>query len=306
MEKKETISNQIDILIFSNDKTVPIRLKEAISKQNYKIKSVHNKQKISQAVENTPFSIVIIDLEMLEADVLELIKKIKEISKTICLIVIASRSSANSTLKIMSEGVYDYLDRPFVSEKVKSVLQRAIERQHFLQEVKQKKHYESLSIHDGLTGVYNYRYFLEVMDKEVSRAKRYNLAFSLLMLDIDDFKECNDKNGHLFGNKLLREIASSSKATIRAADTIFRYGGDEFVVLLPMDTKEQAKRVAERLQDTINRKVLAKVSIGVSNFPEDGENKQILIERADLALYQAKSAGKNRICSYAPDKSKRN
>ena len=286
----------VDALIVSKNKTTRDLFKRLFLQYERKVKFAATREEALGIIEQIPFLIIIIDFRISKVDILEFLRKIKEIDENSCVIVVSAHPSVESAVEIMREGGYDYLSKPFLSKKIRIVLERAIERQRLLQEARQKRHYQKLSILDGLTNVYNYRYFHEFIEKQINRARRYNQFFSLFLLDIDDFKKYNDTRGHLFGDRLLRGIASSLKKAVRAADTVFRYGGDEFVVLLPMTTKEQALKAGERLQNVIKHNFPLTVSIGISNFPEDGGNKDSVIKKADLALYQAKHLGKNKIC----------
>ncbi|MBD3426371.1 MAG: diguanylate cyclase [Candidatus Omnitrophica bacterium] len=163
---------------------------------------------------------------------------------------------------------------------------------------------QELSIIDGLTEVYLRRYLMDRLKEEVDRAQRLGLSFSLAMVDVDHFKQCNDRHGHLVGDAVLKKIAEKLKSSVREVDMIARYGGEEFCVVLPETTKELALSVAERLRKSVeskeikafDEKVKVTVSIGVSTYPEDGEQVESLIEKADTALYKAKRAGRNRVC----------
>lgn len=302
--KKKVVFDAIDILVVSKDKDTQSLFENVVFGYGYKMRSVNNREEALTIIKQIPLLIVIIDLQISKVDALEFLKRIREIDENSCIIVASTHSSVESAVEIIREGGYDYLTKPFAPKKINIILERAIERQHLLQEAKQKQAYQQLSILDGLTNVYNYRYFHESIEKEISRAERYNQFFSLLMVDIDDFKKYNDTHGHLFGDRLLKQIALSLKEAVRAADTVFRYGGDEFIILLPMTTKEQALKAAERLQNVIKQNFPLTISIGISNFPEDRGDKESIIKKADLALYQAKHSGRNKVC-YASDKSKR-
>jgi diguanylate cyclase (GGDEF)-like protein len=161
----------------------------------------------------------------------------------------------------------------------------------------------SLAIRDGLTGLYNYRYFWEVLHREVELARRYHHPVSLLFLDIDDFKKVNDTLGHQVGDLVLKTLGAYLQGAVRQADLVCRYGGEEFVILLAETDSREALISAERLRLGISQLTLAlleqelhfTVSIGVAKLgPKmDGDN---LVKAADAALYQAKKAGKNRVC----------
>jgi diguanylate cyclase (GGDEF)-like protein len=159
---------------------------------------------------------------------------------------------------------------------------------------------------DGLTGLYNHRYFQENLSNELLKSQRFKYKVSLLMLDIDHFKSFNDKYGHPQGDSTLRQISQIIKKTIRAYDVPARYGGEEFAVVLPYADHNQALRVAERMRKavvacpfagrTARERLQVTISIGVATCPANARTKAELIDRADQALYLAKSEGRNRVC----------
>jgi len=161
---------------------------------------------------------------------------------------------------------------------------------------------EHLSITDGLTGLYNHRHFQEQLEVEVKRAQRYDLNLSLIMIDLDHFKEFNDSYGHLEGDALLRKIAQILKSSLRETDFVARYGGEEFAVILPETDKEGASIAAERVRRTISKQTFGEVgaimtiSLGVASYPDDACLRAALIKKADEALYRAKREGRNRTC----------
>ena len=165
---------------------------------------------------------------------------------------------------------------------------------------------EELAITDGLTGLYTRRYFFERFDEELQRSKRHGFKFSFLMIDIDDFKRCNDTYGHLVGDVVLKETAHIAKGSTREIDLIARYGGEEFSLILPETDGAGAMLVAERIRKKIeenifkayDEKLKMTVSIGLAVYPDDSQEASDLIESADKALYAAKSSGKNIVCEY--------
>jgi diguanylate cyclase (GGDEF)-like protein/putative nucleotidyltransferase with HDIG domain len=153
---------------------------------------------------------------------------------------------------------------------------------------------------DGLTELYNHRHFHERLDQEIARGSRFGSVFSLVMLDLDHFKTFNDNYGHLAGDDVLRRVGQCLQSSIRSIDMAFRYGGEEFTVILPGTKLGDAFKAAERIRNTIEAKasngtVPVTASLGVSTWPIDGMTKQDIIGRADAALYQAKQGGRNRV-----------
>ena len=163
-----------------------------------------------------------------------------------------------------------------------------------------------LSITDGMTSLYNYRYFMEHLNEEFERAKRYKRSLSVIMVDVDFFKKYNDANGHPKGDELLRKVAEIFKRTVRLSDTVARYGGEEFTVILPETCGEMAFGMAERLRKEVEANDFeggstqpggrVTISLGVASYPEATDSCEGIIKCADDALYRAKEEGRNRVC----------
>jgi diguanylate cyclase (GGDEF)-like protein/putative nucleotidyltransferase with HDIG domain len=158
------------------------------------------------------------------------------------------------------------------------------------------------AITDGLTRLYNHRYMHECLDKEIARGTRFGTTFSIIMLDLDFFKTYNDTYGHLAGDDVLTSIGKCIQASIRTVDMAFRYGGEEFAIILPETMTEGAYLVAERIREKIEHKVFAgrssiTASLGIATWPTDGINKEQIIISADKALYTAKGTGRNKTCA---------
>ncbi|OGQ91121.1 MAG: hypothetical protein A2289_00950 [Deltaproteobacteria bacterium RIFOXYA12_FULL_58_15] len=182
--------------------------------------------------------------------------------------------------------------------------------------IETNKKLAELAVRDGLTGLYNHRYFQDRAAQEISRAKRYNGRVGLVFIDIDHFKDYNDTHGHPKGDDVLREIAElitartrlqDLKARVRDTDLVARYGGEEFVILMPETDTSGAVIVGERLRAAVGSHPFKDcetqpggaltVSVGVASYPEDASSREELITRADQALYEAKRQGRNRVCA---------
>jgi diguanylate cyclase (GGDEF)-like protein len=168
--------------------------------------------------------------------------------------------------------------------------------------------FQLMSITDPLTGLLNRRYLEERLTEELNRSKRYSYPMSFLMIDIDDFKSYNDRNGHQAGDDALKITAHSLKAALRSADIACRYGGEEFCVLLPQTSLSEAGVIAERMRQRVTEtdypygksqpRGTVSISIGISTFGKHIDTSQSVIAAADRALYNAKHLGKNRIEFY--------
>jgi diguanylate cyclase (GGDEF)-like protein len=162
---------------------------------------------------------------------------------------------------------------------------------------------QTLSITDGLTGAYNYRFLIDAIRKEIGRAERFQETFSIIMLDVDGLKEYNDVHGHLRGSGVIKRVAQLVSDELRSIDMLCKYGGDEFVVVLPRTPKAGAAKAAERIRGSISEarflgeKQTGKItaSMGIAAFPADGVTVQDLISNADKALYKAKRHGRNQV-----------
>ena len=161
-----------------------------------------------------------------------------------------------------------------------------------------------LATTDGLTELYNHRYFQEQIRMQVEQSKRYSNNFSLIIIDIDFFKKFNDTFGHQSGDAVLRQVAQTLKRNVRATDIVCRYGGEEMSIILPNTSKDEAyataqkicQRVAEKtFKLTGNNETHVTISLGVSTFPFDGDTAPKIIESADKKLYNAKNNGRNQV-----------
>lgn len=163
-----------------------------------------------------------------------------------------------------------------------------------------------LAITDELTRLYNHRYFLQQLTNEINRAKRYNRPLSLIMLDIDHFKDYNDTYGHLMGNEVLKNLAGMIKEFSREVDVPARYGGEEFTIIMPETNRRRGRILAERLLNTIADHPFKHrekqpggrltISIGLATYPDNAATPFALIEATDKALYEAKRGGRNMVC----------
>lgn len=163
---------------------------------------------------------------------------------------------------------------------------------------------QELAITDTLTGVFSRRHYLDRLEEEINYSQKLKQSFALLMLDIDYFKKYNDRYGHLVGDAILKELAATIKENLRQIDLIGRYGGEEFSIILSQTEKKGGIYVAGRIHQAVGERLFRAydedlrltVTIGMSVFPDDATDSGGLIEKADAALYQAKRAGRNRLC----------
>ncbi len=222
-------------------------------------------------------------------------------SNTVCVVPLISGDRIIGVLNVNDPGFTDIENSDFEGRIIRISRHLAISIHNTLLYEKVK----DLSMRDSMTGLYNFRHFVEALRLEIAKAQRYEEPLACIMLDIDNFKSVNDSHGHQTGDLVLKELARSVTLSVRSSDIPARYGGDEFIVVLPRTGKNLALKIAQRLMDLFSGKeirvptkrgsVRVTLSIGIAGFPEDTKNMDELMRLADDALYRAKREGKNRI-----------
>lgn len=220
-------------------------------------------------------------------------------TRSIVCVPLKSKGKVRGVIELINtldEGAFEESDLVFL-QTIADYAAIAIENARYFLKV------QELTITDDVTGLFNPRFLHQVIDSEIIRSQRYNLSFSIIFLDLDYFKKVNDNYGHLIGSHVLKETAEVLKSNLRETDIATRYGGDEFVVVLPETNKNPAfevtKRIRKSFQDHIfggsdlNIKITA--SFGISTFPDDAITKLDLIRNADMAMYRVKESGRDNI-----------
>ncbi len=216
---------------------------------------------------------------------------------------LAMKGEVSGLLIVMNKAKH----RPFTTEDINLLSTVAVHAGVAFDNATFLKNMEKQAISDSLTGLYNHLEFQKRLAEELERTRRYAKHFSLLMLDIDHFKGVNDSFGHQAGDTILKEVSGIIKMCVRTCDLVFRYGGEEFAVILPETALNEAKITAERIRTEISRNPIkidersrsrVTVSIGVSSFPKDADRREDLISAADQALYAAKRSGRDAVALY--------
>jgi diguanylate cyclase (GGDEF)-like protein len=293
------------ILIAEDDAVAREYLHSILDSWDYEVLCAKDGLEAWQILEEHAIPLVILDWMMPGMDGPELCRRVRASahSASIYLIMLTCKTEKTDTIEALKAGADDYLSKPFDEEELKARLRsgrRVMELQNSLR---------IQATSDSLTEIWNRAMILEMAERELHRAKRSHQPVSILMADLDDFKKINDVSGHIAGDCVLREAAKRLRSCLRAYDSIGRYGGEEFLVLLPKCDAVSAKIVAERLRISITESavrttsgmITVTASIGIATTAGmSNEKLTSVIHEADQALYRAKERGKNRVESFAP------
>jgi diguanylate cyclase (GGDEF)-like protein len=283
-----------------------------LEKTGYEIFHVENGTAAIKCAKTQPVDLIILDLVLPDMDGNEVSRwlKLDEDTKTIPIIMLTAKGSTTDKVAGLKAGADDYLAKPYNEIELNARIYASLRTKSLQDELKKKnreleevlKKLESLSVTDHLTGIFNRRYFWGALETEFERFIRFKTPIACLMIDVDHFKNINDEYGHWAGDLVLKEIARIIKESLRKIDTVARWGGEEFIVLLPETAREHALNAATRILSEITghhfldiREKIT-VSIGIASLPElKIETPEKLIEASDTALYKAKANGRNRI-----------
>jgi diguanylate cyclase (GGDEF)-like protein len=309
------------ILVVDDTQNNVTILERLLTSEGYQVISAYRGNTALNLAEKHHPDLILLDIGMPIMDGHEVCSRLKASEKTndIPVIFISAFSDTEEIVKALSVGGVDYVTKPFQIEEVLAriaihiqirYLQKLLEEKNTIleAEIQRRKKVENqlkiLAATDPLTKIYNRRQFFELAMNEYSRSRRSGKPLSIIMIDIDHFKKVNDTYGHLVGDQVLIYFAQLLKKCIRAYDLLGRYGGEEFVVMLPETNNQLAVMIAERLRTFTEKTVLPvkshKISItasfGVSSNNKDSELPlEAILHRADQALYKSKQDGRNKV-----------
>jgi two-component system cell cycle response regulator len=297
------------VLIVDDDPAIRESMCEYLEMEGFKTNTLGSGEEAVDFLNKNQLDIVVTDIMMLGMDGLELTDIIKKEFDT-DVIVMTGFSGEHSYEEAISKGASDFIFKPIRFEELLLRMKRVLKERQLSKERDQiLEKLKKLAITDGLTKLYNSRYFYKQLDLEIDRLNRYNHSLSLLLIDIDHFKEYNDSYGHLEGDKVLIRLGQIIKSCLRRMDTAHRYGGEEFTVILPETACDEAAFVANRIRVSIEseiflpvskKEITITVSVGVTEYQTD-ERISAFVQRADQALYLSKDNGRNLI-SCLPEK----
>lgn len=289
------MAKSVDILVIEDEKESAQTLGSVLYAAGHNVNVTASAKEGLKILKDVACAAVITELRMPDMSGSELVREIKKLDPKISVVVITPYLFINSAIEVMEDGAFGYITKPFNPTEIRIVVQHAVERYFLMSEADKKSYYYDLSTTDGLTGIYNHRYLHEVLDRELARARRYPQHMALAMIDVDNFKKYNDTNGHMAGDELLRGLTNLIVRSMRTLDMVFRYGGEEFCILMIETDKKGAVLAGERILNLVRLSLPTTISMGIADYPTDATEKNVLIDKADKALYQAKATGKNKL-----------
>jgi diguanylate cyclase (GGDEF)-like protein len=307
----ETQTNHdIKVLVVDDEKIMRDLLKEIITQSTgYFVDVAESGEEALKKYKKELHSLIVLDVRLDgKLSGMDLLYKIKKIDQVANIIMVTGYGTISLAVECMKAGAWDFITKPFSYDHFTLIINRAAENIILKGLAKERSYFMELSRLDGLTEVYNRRMFDLILKAEISRSQRNKKTFFLVFLDVDNFKEINDQFGHLKGDEVLKRLALAMKHVSRESDFLFRYGGDEFVLLLPETEKEGAQiftsRLKEKLQhieiqgNTAQGQDIAQkvtVSMGIVSYPSSAKEPESLIAAADVTLFEAKKKNKNHI-----------
>jgi diguanylate cyclase (GGDEF)-like protein len=296
------------ILIVDDDATIRDSMCEFIDMSGFRSCTCSSAEQALELIKKKKIQVVITDIILPGINGLELTDRIRK-SHNADVIVMTGYSADYSYEEAINKGASDFVFKPVRFEELLLRLKRVLKERRLKQERDQMlAELKKLAITDGLTELYNSRYFYSQLQLEVDRCRRYKHPLSLLLLDIDHFKAYNDTYGHIEGDKVLIRLGKVVKGELRKMDSAYRYGGEEFTVILPETRCQEAETVAQRIRKAIHaqkflpnpeKRAHITVSIGVAEYSQS-EDIAEFIQRSDRAMYISKKNGRNRVsCLYS-------
>ncbi|GLC31492.1 GGDEF domain-containing response regulator [Clostridium omnivorum] len=289
----------IKVLIVDDNRVNLRLLQEILEDEGFVTQCINESTKVIEAAIIFKPDIILLDIMMPVLDGFEVCKLIKQNSElyNIPVIMITAKTESTDLKRALELGAFDYIKKPVDEIEVVARIYSAYNYKTINDKLRE------MAIRDGLTGLYNHTFLLELFQVELDKAKRINSNIAFLMIDIDYFKSINDTYGHMMGDVVIREISALLTDTVRTGDIIGRYGGEEFSIVLTEVTNEQALDICDRIRKNVEQHVFevngnsikVTVSIGVClKKSQSTASKNDIIKIADIALYEAKKSGRNK------------
>ena len=261
----------------------------------YHVVTTTDGRQVMDILRREPFDVMLLDMSMPAISGLEVLRQVTQAFEELPVIIVTGHGSIEVAVESMQAGAADFVTKPVPAAVLHLRIQKALEHART----------RRLASTDGLTGVYNHRSFQERLSQEIARADRYSRPLSVLMIDVDHFKVYNDTYGHPQGDIVLQDLARLLQEMSRTSDTVARWGGEEFAIILPETDSVGAQKIGQRLCEQMERYPFPgqelmpggtlTISIGVATYAS-ASSKEALLQAADMALYTAKREGRNRVC----------
>ena len=305
-----TVETSPTILLAEDDPVTRMLMTRFLRKAGYEVDAVTNGSEALDKMTKRYYSMLVTDWEMPEMDGIALCKAVRnmQLDGYVYALLLTARDSKEHIIAGLEAGADDYLVKPVHEAELIARLnagRRILDLEHSLRVANQRN--RILSITDALTGAYNRRYLMEQLPREVERCRRYAYPLSVLMCDIDHFKEINDERGHSAGDDVLQQFAARAQKSIRSnSDWVARYGGEEFLIVLPQTAYQGGLFVAEKIRSLVsstpfstrNGDPVVTASFGVASTGPNGPDLTLKVESmirtADECLYRSKQEGRNR------------
>ena len=261
----------------------------------YHVVTTTDGRQVIDILRREPFDVMLLDMSMPAISGLEVLRQVTQVFEELPVIIVTGHGSIEIAVESMQAGAADFVTKPVPAAVLHLRIQKALEHART----------RRLASTDGLTGAYNHRTFQERLSQEIARADRYSRPLSVLMIDVDHFKVYNDTYGHPQGDIVLQDLARLLREMSRTSDTVARWGGEEFAIILPETDSVGAQKIGQRLCEQVERYPFPgqelmpggtlTISIGVATYAS-ASSKEALLQAADTALYTAKREGRNRVC----------
>lgn len=284
--------NRGTILIVDDDITLLNQLQRVFKYDGYNVIGIDKPQEAIKIIQEENIDIILLDIMMPKIDGFEVFNEIQKEKLDIPIIFLTGKTFIEDKVSALSSGADDYITKPFKVEEVLARVNRALER-------------NSQYRIDELTGAYTKKYFRKRIKEAQNKFLKHGEMYSLAFIDIDYFKEVNDTYGHMVGDIILKKFADSIKNTIRSKDELFRFGGDEFIVIFPKAIDNQVYNILERIKKEIqsnviycnktNKQINISFSAGIGTMKDANQSIEELIEITDKYLYISKQQGRNKI-----------
>lgn len=288
-----------EILVIDDDVLLLKLIEKSMKARGYNVIVCAEPFHAIEILKERKISLVVLDIILPNTDGFQITKMIREKDPLLPIIIISEKDDLETKIKLLKIGADDYITKPIKKEEFYARIDRTLDR---------AINYSALAIEDGLTGVYTKEHFWDRASEKKALYDRNKKAFSIAFIDIDSFKRVNDNLGHLLGDQILKCFSQGLRETLRSTDLIFRFGGDEFIIVFPETGEIEAKLVMERFKREKNCKkchkngciTLSKLnfSAGITEIKDENDTIEKMIERADKALYKAKVMGGNKVLIY--------